>query len=223
MNTTHSKVEPLITEKIAKLCKSGTLKRFSKGEIILRTDETPSGVFCVKEGYVKGYTITDAGEENLHIIYGPNTMFPIIWAITGVLRQIFYEAMDDVLVYRISRKDFLSFTNTHPKDTKAVLELAITMANDNADRIDGLEYTHSYSRIVYQLIALAERHGEPKGKGVIIKAPVRHHDIASSTNCSRETVSRKMRKLVKLGLVAYDDRLIVLTNVIKLQDELLRV
>ena len=90
------------------------------------------------------------------------------------------------------------------------------MANANADRIDGLEYTHGYSRIVYQLVALAERYGKPHGSGVIIMAPVKHHDIASSTNCSRETVSRE------LGLVVSEDHLIVITDVKKLQHELLR-
>ena len=159
----------------------------------------------------------------MHIIYGPDTIFPIIWAVTGRLRQVFYESMDDVLVYRISREDFLTFTNTDPVDTKAVLAHAIDMANANADRIDGLEYTHGYSRIVYQLIALAERHGEPHGSGVLIKAPVKHHDIASSTNCSRETVSREMRTLEKMGLIEYRDHLIVITDVKQLQHELLRV
>ena len=159
----------------------------------------------------------------MHIIYGPDTIFPIIWAITGRLRQIFYESMDDVLAYRVSRDDFLTFTNTDPADTKAVLAHAIDMANANANRIDGLEYTHGYSRIVYQLLALAERHGKPYGSGEIIMAPVKHHDIASSTNCSRETVSRELGKLEKLGLIDYKDHLIIITEVHKLQHELLRV
>jgi len=215
--------EPFLIEKIAKLITHGTLQTYIKGEIIIRTDEPPPGVYCVKEGYVKAYTITDLGEENLHIIYGPNTIFPIIWAITGRLRQIFYESMDEVLVYRISRQDFLTFTNTDPKDTQAMLAHAIDMANTSADRIDGLEYTHGYSRIIYLLIALAERHGEPYGTGVIIRAPVKHHDIAASTNCSRETVSREMEKLEELGLVDYHDHLIVISDLTQLQHELLRV
>lgn len=158
----------------------------------------------------------------MHIIYGPGSIFPIIWAITGRLRQVFYESMDEVLVYRVTRDDFLTFTNTDPENTQAVLLHTIDMANANADRIDGLEYTHGYSRIVHQLIALASRHGEPLGGGVLIKAPVKHHDLASSTNCSRETVSREMGKLEKLGLVAHNDHLIVLTDIAKLQHELIR-
>ena len=159
----------------------------------------------------------------MHIIYGPDMIFPIIWAITGRLRQVFYESMDEVITYRISREDFLTFTNTDPADTRAVLAHAIDMANANADRIDGLEYTHGYSRIVYQLVTLAERHGKPHGSGIVIMAPVKHHDIASSTNCSRETVSRELGRLEKLGLIDYKDHLIILTDIQKLKCELLRV
>jgi CRP/FNR family cyclic AMP-dependent transcriptional regulator len=168
------------------------------------------------------YSITDLGEENMHIIYGPGTVFPISWAITGQLRQVFYESMDEVLVYRISQKDFLAFTTTNPLDTQAVLAYTVNMATANAERIDGLEYTHSYSRIVYRLIALAEHHGKVHGSGVVIMAPVKHHDIASSTNCSRETVSREMGRLEKMGLLEYIDHLIFLRDVERLREELLR-
>jgi CRP/FNR family cyclic AMP-dependent transcriptional regulator len=221
--TISTSIQLPLTERIASLYPHGIQQSYGKGEVILRTDIIPPGVFCIKQGYVKVYSVTDAGEENMHIIYGPESIFPIIWAITGRLRQVFYESMDDVLTYRISREDFLAFTNTDPQDTRAVLAHAIDMANANADRIDGLEYTHGYSRIVYQLIALAERHGEPYGSGVRIMAPVKHHDIASSTNCSRETVSREMGRLEKAGLVEYVDRLIVVTDPKALQHELLRI
>jgi len=188
----------------------------------LRTDQDPSGVFCLKEGYVKVYSITDAGDENLHIIYGPTMFFPIIWALTGRLRQMFYEAMDSVSVYRIDREKFLTLLDHDPKSKDAVLLRVIDMFNVYSDRVDNLEYTRSHSRIVYRLLKLAEKFGTPSKSGVLIKAPIKHYDIANSSNCSRETVSREMDKLEKKGLIRQQDHSIVICDVKKLEKELLR-
>lgn len=212
-----------LTEQLATLCRQGTLQHYDKGEVILRTDQPPPGVFCIKEGYVKVYAITDEGDEHLHIIYGPGMIFPIIWAITGRLRQVFYEAMDDVTVYRIDRMRFLEFLERDAEATAAVLHWTIDTFNVYADQVDNLEYTRSYSRIIYRLLKLAERFGKPLEKGTVIQAPVRHHDIANSANCSRETVSREMEGLEEKGLVRYtEERLIVLPDIPRLQKELLR-
>ena len=215
-------IQTPLTPKLAELFEHGTLQTYGKGEIILRTDIPPPGVFCVAEGYVKVYSLTDNGDENLHIIYGPDMIFPIIWAITGRLRQVFYEAMDDVSLRRISRENFLTFIDTDTENTKAVLYQVVDMLNANANRMDNLEYTRSYSRIVYRLITLAERYGELHGSGLIIKAPVKHHDIANSTNCSRETVSREMEKLEKEGLISHQDHFFVITDIESLKKKLLR-
>jgi len=209
-------------EKLTELGKHGTIQTFTKDEIIIRTDQAPPGVFLIKEGYIKAYSITDAGDENLHIIYGPNMIFPIIWAITGKLRQVFYEAMDDVSVYRIDRDMFLTFISEDPVASNALLHRVIDMFNVYADRVDNLEYTHSYSRIVYRLLKLAQQYGEQGASGTLIKAPVKHYDIANSTNCSRETVSREMEKLEKKGLIMYQNHHILVVDIDTLEKELLR-
>jgi CRP-like cAMP-binding protein len=210
---------PAYLEKLEDLCKLGTLHSYSKGEIILRTDSQPPGVFVVKEGYVKVYSITDSGEENLHIIYGPDMIFPLIWAVTGRLRQIFYEAMDDTNVYRVAREDFLACIIKEPETAAAILYRAMDMVNEYADRVDNLQYTKASSRIAYRLLSLAEQFGKPENGCVIIMAPVKHHDIANSSNCSRETASREMEKLEKKGYIRHKNHLIVLCNLEQLRKE----
>lgn len=212
---------PLL-DKLAPLCEQGTLQHFTKGELILRTDHSPPGVFCVKTGYIKVYSITEAGDENLHIFYGPDTIFPLIWLVTGRLRQVFYEAMGDVSLYRIDRQRFLSFIAHNPAVAGALLRRVVDMFNIYADRIDNLEYTRSRARIVYRLLRLAEEVGTPHGSGVLLLAPLTHHDIARSSNCSRETASRELEQLQKKGLITYQNQHILLTDISRLEKELVR-
>lgn len=211
---------PLLQEVLDQLIRNARLSSYSKGEVILRTDRTPPAVFMVKEGYVKVYSITEAGEENLHIIYGPDTIFPLIWAFTGRLRQVFYEAMGDVTLYRIGKDDFLLFLEGNPTAMKSILHRLIEMFNVYADRIDNLEYTKASTRVARRLFLLTQRFGKVlPNKQIYIEAPVRHHDLANSLNLSRETVSREMEKLEKNGLVTYKDHHIVILDLESLERE----
>jgi CRP/FNR family cyclic AMP-dependent transcriptional regulator len=52
------------------------------------------------------------------------------------------------------------------------------------------------------LLTMAERFGEKSPDGIIINVPLRHQDIASSINASRETASRELAFLDRKGLIS---------------------
>jgi len=212
-----------LTEQLGDLCRQSTLQQYEKGEVIVRTDSTPPGIFLIKEGYVKVYALTEGGDENLHIVYGPEALFPLTWAITGKLpRQIFYRAIDDVTVFRINQEDFRKFLKDHPEANEVVLQKVVEMFGAYADRVENLEQTRSRNRVVYRLLRLGETFGEVCPEGILIKVPVKHHDIANSINCSRETVSRELEVLRKKGLIASQDHFFIITDREGLERELLQ-
>lgn len=198
----------------------GKLMHFKKREILIRPDDFPSGVFYIEKGHVKVYSITEDGEEKLHIIYKPDEIFPLIWALRSIQKEAYYEALEDLTVYRISQKDFLDFISSNPG---AAFELADRLAaafDVFIDRVDNLEITKSYPRLVARLIFLAERFGIKEDNGILINAPIAHKDIANSIAMTRETASRELAILEKKGLIKYKNHLIFITDPEKLQSEL---
>jgi len=209
-----------LSQNLIDFIRQGTLQTFRKGEQILRGDTVPNGVFWIETGYVKVYSITDSGQENVHSIYGPGAIFPIVWLITGKLRPVFYEALGPVHIYRCGREQFLTYLDQNITACKDILRIAVEMFGNYADRVDNLEHTLSSSRIIHRLLRLAEQHGESQADGVLIKPPLKHHDIANSTNCSRETVSRELARLEKKGLLCYKDQHIFIPDLELLTKEL---
>jgi len=58
-------------------------RNYKKGEMLIRADDDPQGIFCLKKGYVRQYTISKTGFElSLHILK-PISYFPMVWAING--------------------------------------------------------------------------------------------------------------------------------------------
>lgn len=197
--------------------KKGRRLNFDNHELILRAGETPAGVYYLARGYVKVYSITEHGVENIHIIYKSGEVFPLIWAFKGLVRSVFYEALGLCEIYVLPRDDFMELVGSSADFNRELLAKTVEQFYVYADRLDNLEYADAGERVVYRLLFLAGRFGIKTGQKVIIEAPITHQHIAESINLARETVSREIERLDREGLVAQDKRRLVLKDIKRLE------
>jgi CRP/FNR family transcriptional regulator len=193
---------------------AGRELNYRKGDYIIRPGESPSGIFYIYKGLVKAYDITKYGEENLLIIRKEHEIFPLIWAITGLEGHVIYEALAPTTVWQIDRERFLEYMHSHPEALAPLLDMVVEMYRLHSERILNLEYRSVRERIVSFLLTMSWRFGEPvNGGGIRISAPLRHQDIASSINSSRETASRELSALERKGFISSEQSLITLVDV----------
>lgn len=202
------------------LFRRGTKLAYKKGEFIIRPGETPNGVFFIKSGLVKAYNITKYGEENLLIIRKENEIFPLIWGVTGQDRDIIYEALSPVEVWRISPKDYLKELGKHPDSVAVVLDMVLEMYRIHSERIINLQYRSVRERLISFLLFMSQRFGKKTNKGLVIQAPLKHQDIASSINATRETTGRELAGLQRRGLIKSEQSIITLKKVSNLKSYL---
>lgn len=192
---------------------SGRKITYRKGEFIIRPGDFPSGVFYINEGIVKAYDITKYGDENLLIIRKEHEVFPLIWALTGQERQVIYEALAPTTVLQISRDTFLDFIKNKPDALAPLLDMTIEMYRLHSERIINLEYRSVRERLISFLLTMSHRFGRLTDDGVMIGLPLKHQDIASSINSSRETTSRELSALERKNLLVNEQSQILLKNV----------
>lgn len=190
----------------------GTRLTYKKGEYIIRPGEQPSAVFYIEEGLVKAYDITKYGEENLLIIRKEHEIFPLIWAVTGKERSVIYQVLAPTTVWRISQEQYLEYLHSHPGALAPVLDMTIEMYRLHSERIMTLEYRTVRERLISFLLGSAQRFGSKQAGGTLIGVPLRHQDIASSINATRETTSREMSYLEQKGLVSTQKSCILLKD-----------
>jgi len=191
-----------------------------KGDIIIGMDPVPQGVYLIDTGYIKIYSITDGGEEFVHIIYGHGELFPVTWAYLNINPDLYYEALSDTLLWRVSREQFTVFAQT---DVHGGYELARQVARQFqtfADRVDNLEYKKSSERIVYRLLFLASRFGVKRGRTLVVDAPFTHELIAQTINLARESVSRGLERLEHDGLIQRNGNQLVIIDTVRLSKRL---
>jgi CRP/FNR family transcriptional regulator len=179
----------------------GVKQNFRKGDFIIRQGDTPHGVFYIYQGLVKAYDITKYNEENLLIIRKQDEIFPLIWALTGHEHNIIYQALAPTVTLRIDRKTFLDLIKRFPDSLIPLLDMTLEMYRLHGERILTLEYRTVRERIISFLLTMSQRFGKQTANGILIEVPLRHQDIASSVNATRETTSRELSALERKGLL----------------------
>lgn len=210
------------SESVIAYFNNGTLKHFPKGEIIVQGNEEPLGVYLIKEGFVKAYSVSQLGQENLLLVQGANEIMPLPWALDGTQKLgIFYEAISDITVLSTSKDGLRDAMGNNAWLTEQILRQLVNAFTVYAQRIQSLGFRLPRERVISCLLDLATRFGYKDGTDIVIGAPITHQDIADSINMTRETASRAIEQLSKDGLLAQKNHLFVIKNEQKLQAELI--
>ena len=202
----------------------GVRQVFKKGDFISQPGKSLNGVFYISKGMVKAYTVTKYSEENLLIIRKIDEIFPLIWALTrqdsDIVSDVTYSAMVETEVWHVDREEFMKFVESDINALTAILDMTIEMYRLHSERIINLEYRSVRERIISFLLTMSSRFGESTANGILINVPLRHQDIASSVNATRETTSRELSNLERKGWLSTKQSLITLVDIEQLKKHL---
>lgn len=195
------------------------LLHYKKGETFLHADDPPPGIFYVKSGYVRLYSISKEGEELTLVIFAPGNCFPLSWAINNTPNAYNLEAMTDVEVWRAPKDMFISFIKNNPEVLLDLTRRVLRRLLASFVRMEHLVFGNSYEKVASMLFLLGRRLGKRKGRMTIVQIHLTHKDIGSLAGLARETVSLAMEKLEKKRLITYHRSLIAIRNIEKLKKE----
>lgn len=208
------------TKEFETFYKQFVIRNYKKGEMLIRADDDPQGIFCLTKGYVRQYTISKNGFElTLHILK-PISYFPMVWAINGTQNVYYFEALTPVEVGRAPREDVVNFIKDKPT---IIFELLSELIEDYAEsltRIEHLVFSDAYRRVISVLLYIAKHFGESKNKSIIVNHRFTQQDIATLVGIARETASNELSRLEKKGLIKYIDHSMVFNNMERLELEL---
>lgn len=80
----------------------------------MHAGDIPQGVFYVKKGLIRLYSVSHDGEEFTLIIFKPGDFFPISWAIADIPNNYFLEALSVLEIWRVEKASFVAFVKKKP-------------------------------------------------------------------------------------------------------------
>jgi len=194
---------------------------YQKNEVILRAEDTPQGVYFVKNGYIRLYMLSLDGRELTFNIFKPGSFFSMMWAISNLPNSFYFQAMTEVDLYRAPKDKLVAHLKSNPDALFDLTQRILSGMDGLIAQMEFLLFGNAATRVISTILTSAKRFGEKNGNGDIkIKLPLTHQEIANIAGLTRETTSLEMKKLENEKLIDHEKKFIIVKNLPKLEAEL---
>ena len=215
-----ARMDPDVTKTLETFFGQYTRLKYKRGEIILRAEDTPRGVFFLIKGYVRQYTIGQSGTMFMLHIFKPSSFFPMSWVMNNEINRYYLEVVTPVELYRAPKEAVHEFLYKHPVVISDLTRRLLMGICGLRRRMECLVLDSAYTKTVLLFIYLAENLGEKEGGHVVLPMPVTHREIAAWIGTTRETASLQVGILKKRGCICYRRRQLVIPSIKILEKEI---
>jgi CRP/FNR family transcriptional regulator len=191
--------------------KSG-VRNYKKGDVIIRSDDEPAGIYLIDSGFVKMSSTFENGTETAVNVFKPGTFFPMTWAIGGIANDYNYTALSPLKLYKASKDEFVKFLKDNPDILFDLMKRVFIGLDGVLFNLKHLLHGNSYQRVAVTLYMMARRFGSGKKINATIGIPLTHLDISHFSGLTRETTTIMVNKLEKAGIITQNKRKITIKN-----------
>lgn len=209
-----------VSKKVADFFQQFKSQVYKKGEILIRADDNPAGIFYLTEGAVKLYVISNKGDELVLNIFKPVSFFPMNWAINGTQNIYYYEAMTPVLVRKAPKEQVVAFIRSNPDVLFDLMSRIYRGLDGMLMRMSYLMLGNAHARLITELLIQAKRFGKKGEQQNSFVLHVSEKDLAAQAGMTRETVSREMKVLKEKGLIAFEKNKLTIHDFVTFEEEL---
>jgi CRP/FNR family transcriptional regulator, cyclic AMP receptor protein len=176
-------------------------RRYRRGAVVFHEGGGSDEIVVVLSGRVKVSTVTADGKEVVLAFRGPGDLLGELSAIDGEARSATVGALEPVEAAAVSAREFRAFLSAHPRVAILLLEMLVRRLRD-ADRKRVEFGAHdTLGRVAARLVELAERYGEPEGRGLAITLPLNQEELAGWAAASRAATANALQTLRELGWI----------------------
>jgi len=176
-------------------------RSYTKGEVILRADETAVSMYVVKTGAVKVVAHTAEGKEVLLALHGPMDFFGEMALLDGRTEPADVVAREPSVVIRITKRDFENALMVRRSFVHALIRILSTRCREAWEQVKSLSHYTAEARLKAILLELAEKQGRREPRGIVVDVGLTHQELATMAGVSREKVTRALGEMERKGLI----------------------
>ena len=177
-------------------------KSFKENDVLCREGEKSDKLFLIRDGRVKICKITKEGKEQIVYVlskgdfFGENNIFT-----SNNISNFSAYAITDAKICILKKENLEKILIQNP-------EISLKIIQEMADRINSAENLAQTlatrdveARLATVLIEFMNKYGQKKEEEIYINLPLNREQIANYCGITRETVSRRLSKFDKLGII----------------------
>ncbi|MFC3050510.1 Crp/Fnr family transcriptional regulator [Kordiimonas pumila] len=189
--------DPDILQDVQKAC---TPVSFVNGATILAQEEESKTVYCIIAGTAKALLYSEGGDEIWLDEFGPGALFGEMAVLGSQIRTADIVATSPVKVAAFSEESFLSLMQKHGSIGIRVARMLVERIQQTTRRMFELSSLSAKGRVYAELLRLAKT--DAHSKLLVIERLPSFTSFAQRISSTRETVSRTVNELARLGYVS---------------------
>jgi CRP-like cAMP-binding protein len=193
--------DELPMEDIKIIDKISDMQPMKKGTLIFSPHQPFRALFLLKKGKIRLYRANEDGKQLTVDLLGDGNIFGETSTFSFNDDQVYAEAMSDIYLCVIGKKEFESLIEKNPKLAVKFIEILSARLKETYEMSEHIALRSVRYRVMSLLLKLSEKFGRRKKDWQTIDIKVTHHDLATMIGATRETVSATMSQLKKEGMI----------------------
>jgi CRP/FNR family transcriptional regulator len=177
------------------------LRKYSPGEIICWQEETCEGLYVIRQGSVKLFTISGKGRELIIRILEEGSTFNEVPVFDGGTNVVNVAAMEESEIWLVERDLLCAVLKDNPEMSQAVILNLSRNLRKMVSMIEELSFyqvTNRLARLINQL--------PPEQLEGMLGQRMTQHELAARLGTVREVVARSLRDLERSGAIRVNRR-----------------
>lgn len=168
---------------------------FPSQTVLLEPSAQVSTVYAILDGLVKMVAVDIEGKQVVISLFNKGTLLPLPAALLGTANPYFFESITQITVAKISVEQLKKELNKHPQTQKELFLCFLRGFTVMTQQITALKSNQAEEKIIVVLKQLIGK--ACTDDSFTFLQALTQQDIADLAGVSRETVSRKLSKLLK--------------------------
>ncbi len=207
----------LTKEDRRELLEKSTNKVFKKGAQIVRVMDRDTNLYLINSGNVRVTLYSNEGKEVNLVDIAEGGNFGEFSAIDGKPRSANVIALSDTTITIVPPTEFIRMLEKYPAVCIEILQQLTGIVRRLCDRIFEYSTLDVADRVRTELLRLAKENLDYDGIARVVNPPTQS-DFASRVSCTREAVSRELKKLEKLGIIKRESKRLIIEDCKRLQE-----
>lgn len=180
-------------------------KKYERDEILFFEGEAAESLLFLASGVVKLFKTSPDGKEQILSIVHPEETLNEVPLFNGGLNATSAQAMMQVTVYSISRRDIEMIMRRYPLVASNVIHILAKRTRQLMTLVEELSFKRVNGRLAGILLENAVREGQ---SGVRLT----QRDMAAMAGTAREVISRSLRAMEDDGIIGFDKHRLIIRD-----------
>ncbi len=172
-----------------------------KGTIVQTPYSRHNGIYFIKEGKLRLYTLNEEGKQFTLGIIGHGNSFGNTNLFSFGTQNVFIESIEDILICLIKNEQLEQFLLKRPNLLMTILKNLSIKVEEQNHMLEELALYDLKHRALFWIKKLAREFGVDHGDFITIDLSLSHQELANMIGSSRESVSIILSDLTNEGII----------------------